>query len=323
MTETDYLIIGGGSAGATLAGRLSEDPAQQVTLLEAGGKGDSWVVKIPAGIIALLPYKLNNWGFETVPQAGLNGRKGYQPRGKALGGSSAINAMIYIRGHRSDYDHWASLGNSGWGYEDVLPFFKRAENNSRIHDAYHGQGGPLSVTDVQSDNPFSERFLEAARQSQLPITDDFNGDHQEGVGRFQVTNVNGERCSAARAYLHPHMGKRPNLRVETKAHATRILFEGKRAVGVEYRQGGNTRIIRARKEVVLSAGAFQSPQLLLLSGVGPGEALQRLGVPVVHDLPGVGKKPAGSYRCHPDLSLQKSGYGRHFIGLRTDPAQSD
>jgi choline dehydrogenase-like flavoprotein len=232
---------------------------------------------------------LNNWQFSTVPQRGLNGRLGYQPRGKGLGGSSAINAMVYIRGHRSDYDHWASLGNYGWSYAEVLPYFKRAEDNHDFEGEYHGKGGPLSVSNVQSDNPMQGVFLDAARQAGFPIREDFNADEQEGIGLYQATQRNSERCSAARAYLSPHMGARANLHVETNSYATRILFEGQRAVGVEYVQEGETQRVRARREVLLCAGVFQTPQLLMLSGVGGGTALREHGVEVVHDLPAVGR----------------------------------
>ncbi|HTD06476.1 choline dehydrogenase [Undibacterium sp.] len=296
-TSFDYIVVGGGAGGCVLAGRLSEDPAVSVALLEAGGEGDSWVVKTPAAVIAMLPTKLNNWAFETVPQPGLNGRRGYQPRGKALGGSSAINAMCYIRGHRWDYDHWAALGNSGWSYDEVLPYFKRSENNATLHDAYHGNDGPLRVGPLQSDNPYPAIYLEAARQAGYPINHDFNGAEQEGVGIYQVTQHNGERWSAARGYLHPHIGKRNNLQVITGAQATRILLEGKRAVGVEFVQGGQKRSLRARQEVLLAAGSLQTPQLLMLSGIGPGQALQALGIPVAHDLPGVGQ----NLQDHPDF----------------------
>jgi len=293
----DFVVIGAGSGGCVVAGRLSEDPAVTVCVLEAGGSGNSALVKIPAAAVVMLPTKLNNWAFKTVPQAGLNGRKGYQPRGKALGGSSAINAMVYARGHRSDYDHWASLGNEGWSYEDVLPYFLRSEHNERITNEWHGRDGPLWVSDLRTDNPFHARYLEAARQSGLPVTDDFNGAEQEGVGIYQVTQKNGERWSAARAYLLPHMTKRKNLSVETYAHVQRIIFEGTRAVGVEVTVGDGTRIIRARREVILAAGALQTPQLLMLSGVGDTQELGRLGIPVVQHLPGVGK----NLQDHPDF----------------------
>ena len=216
MEEFDYIVVGGGSAGCVVASRLSEQPKISVCLLEAGGAGNNWVVKAPIGIAIQVPSKTNNWAFETVPQPGLNGRIGYQPRGKALGGSSAINAMVYIRGHRSDYDGWAALGNSGWAFDDVLPYFKKSENNESIHDAFHGAGGPLNVADLRTSNPFQDYFLEAGRQLQFPINDDFNGAHQQGLGIYQVTQKNGERWSAARAYIESNLS-RPNLKVVTGA----------------------------------------------------------------------------------------------------------
>jgi choline dehydrogenase-like flavoprotein len=284
----DYLVVGGGAAGCVVASRLSEDPAVRVCLLEAGGPDTNPLVHMPAGLAAMVPTSINNWQYSTVPQPGLNGRIGYQPRGKTLGGSSSINAMAYHRGHRGDFDDWAARGNQGWGYEDVLPFFKRAEHNEHFVDQYHGQGGPLNVANHRSPHPFAAKFLEAGLQAGYTCTDDANGATMEGFSTVQVMQKGGQRCSAARAYLTPHLA-RPNLCVETRAHATRILFEGKRAIGVEYMQGGVKRVEYARREVIISGGAFNSPQLLLLSGVGPGADLQNLGIPVTHDLPGVGK----------------------------------
>jgi len=287
-TMLDYLIIGGGSAGCVLAARLSEDPAVRVALLEAGPRDDSVLIHCPAGLALLAKSGQSNWGFQTVPQAGLNGRRGYQPRGKVLGGSSSVNAMIYTRGHRSDYDNWAAQGNPGWGWSDVLPYFKRAEHNERGADAFHGSGGPLNVMDLRSPNRHSPDFVAAANQAGFPPNPDFNGAEQEGVGLYQVTHKNGERFSAAKAYLTPNLG-RPNLQVITGAQATRILFEGKRAVGVEYLQDGTLKQLRAAREVLLSAGALQSPQLLMLSGIGPAAHLRQQGIPPLHDLPGVGQ----------------------------------
>lgn len=288
MEEFDYIIVGGGSAGCAVASRLSEDAKVSVCLLEAGGAGNNWVVKAPIGIAIQVPSKTNNWAFETVPQPGLNGRVGYQPRGKALGGSSAINAMVYIRGHRSDYDGWAALGNTGWAYEDVLPYFKKSENNESFRDTFHGTDGPLNVADLKTANPFQDHFLEAGRQLQLPMTDDFNGAEQQGLGIYQVTQKNGERWSAARAYIEPNLS-RPNLKVVTGAQARKILFNGKRATGVEFGRDGKTESVRARREVILSGGAFQSPQLLMLSGVGNAPDLKSFGIDVVHHSPGVGQ----------------------------------
>ena len=306
--DMDYIVIGGGSGGSVMAGRLSENADVQVMLLEAGGQGDSWLVNTPAAAVAMLPTPINNYAFETVPQVGLNGRKGYQPRGKVLGGSSAINAMVYTRGHRSDYDHWSDLGNVGWSYDELLPYFKRSENNHRIQGGFHGNDGPLHVSDLQTHNPFQQIYLNAAREAGFPINDDFNGDTQEGLGIYQVTQQNGERWSAARGYLHPHMGQRPNLHVQTGVQVTRIVFEGRRAVGVECIQSGRKRLIRARREVILCAGAFQSPQLLMVSGVGPGAHLQQHGIGVLHDLPGVGQ----NLQDHPDFIF---GYAAKSVDL--------
>lgn len=295
-TEFDYIIIGGGSAGCVLAARLSEDPEVKVCLLEAGGQGDQWTVNIPAACVVSLPTKINNWAFETVPQKGLNGRKGYQPRGKCLGGSSSINAMIYIRGHKNDYDQWAAQGNIGWSYDEVLPYFIRSEKNNRIHNEYHGNDGPLSVTDVQSDNIFHQRYTEAARAQGHKVLDDFNGAEQEGLGVYQVTHINGERCSVARAYLFPHLN-RPNLTVFTKATTHRIVIENKVATGVEVQHAGQLKVLKAQREVLLSAGAIQSPQILMLSGIGEQTELQEHGIELKHHLPGVGK----NFHDHPDF----------------------
>ena len=283
----DYVVIGGGSAGCVLAARLSEDPAVRVALLEAGPPDRSVLIHCPAGLALMAQTQGMNWGFETVPQPGLGGRRGYQPRGKVLGGSSSINAMIYLRGQRQDYDGWAAAGNPGWAFDDVLPYFKRAEHNSRGADAWHGSGGPLQVQDLTQTNHCSSLFVQAAQQAGHAVNPDFNGSTQEGVGPYQVTHRNGERCSAAKAYLTPALG-RPNLQVITGAMATRILFDGRRATGVEYLQNGSRHRVLARAEVLLSAGALQSPQLLMLSGIGPGAHLQSLGIAVLHDLPGVG-----------------------------------
>lgn len=288
MDSVDYVIVGGGSAGCVLAARLSEDPSVQVALLEAGPPDNSVLIHCPAGLAVLARNGQANWAFQTEPQPGLNGRRGYQPRGKVLGGSSSVNAMIYARGHRADYDAWAAEGNAGWSWDEVLPYFKRAEHNERGADAFHGSGGPLNVMDLRSSHRFGPVFVQAAQQAGYPENRDFNGPRQEGVGLYQVTHKNGERFSAAKAYLAPNR-ERANLQVVTGAHATRVLFEGKRAVGVEYRQGGATRVLRARREVLLSAGALLSPQLLMLSGVGPAEHLRQHGIALVHDLPGVGR----------------------------------
>ncbi|MEO7055990.1 MAG: GMC family oxidoreductase N-terminal domain-containing protein, partial [Caldimonas sp.] len=286
--EFDHVIVGGGSAGCVLAARLSEDPETRVCLLEAGPVDTSVLLHCPAGLALLAKSGHANWKFETVPQAGLGGRTGYQPRGKVLGGSSSINAMIYLRGQAQDYDAWAAAGNPGWSWAEVLPLFKRAEHNERGPSAFHGSGGPLNVMDLRSPNRFGPVFVEAGREAGHVVNADFNGASQEGVGLYQVTHKNGERVSAAKAYLTPNL-KRPNLTVLTGAHTTRIVCEGRRAVGVEFRRDGVLTSVKARREVLLAAGALQSPQLLMLSGIGPGEALRRLGIEVRHDLPGVGR----------------------------------
>ena len=284
----DYLVVGAGSAGCVVASRLSEDPTVSVCLVETGGADKSVIIHAPAAVIAMVPTKLFNYGYLTVPQKGLGGRRGYQPRGKALGGSSSINAMLYVRGHRYDYDHWSGLGNAGWSYDDVLPYFKRSENNEQFDDQFHGKNGPLNVTYSRHESTVNQMFLEAAVQQGVKLNPDYNGAEQEGAFLYQVTHRNGERCSAAKAYLTSNLA-RPNLTVLTKACTSRILLEGKRAVGIEVLHDGQTRQLRARREVVVSGGAFGSPQLLLLSGIGPGAELQSAGVAVAHELAGVGK----------------------------------
>ena len=315
--QADYVIVGGGSAGATLASRLSEDPNTTVCLLEAGGRGDSILVRAPAAVVAMLPGrpKINNWAYETVPQPGLNGRRGYQPRGKGLGGSSAINAMLYIRGHAGDYDEWASLGCEGWDWQSVLPYFRKAENNERGADDVHGASGPLQVSNQKSPRPITDAFVAAGQSLQIRQVDDFNSGDNEGIGLYQVTQFhdearNGERCSAAAAYLHPVMD-RPNLTVLTGAHASRILFEGKRAVGVQYLQHQQSHEVKAAREVILCGGAFNSPQLLQLSGVGREEDIRPHGIEMRHHLPGVGQ----NLQDHLDFTLAYKSRDRDNFGI--------
>lgn len=294
----DYIIIGGGSAGCVLAARLTENPAIQVALLEAGPVDKSVFIHCPAGLAVMAKTGMAGWGFNTVAQPGLNGRTGYQPRGKVLGGSSSINAMIYTRGHRDDYDHWAAEGNPGWAFDDVLPYFKKAEHNERGADALHGGSGPLNVMDLRSPNRFGPVFVQAGQQAGFKHNPDFNGESQEGVGMYQVTHKNGERFSAAKAYLTPNLS-RPNLHVFTGAQTTRILMERKRATGVEFHHEGQVKQLKASREVLLCAGALQSPQLLMLSGIGPHDHLLKNGIATLHDLPGVGE----NLHDHPDVVL--------------------
>jgi choline dehydrogenase len=283
----DYIIIGGGSAGSVLADRLTRNADCRVLLLEAGGSDRSFLVRMPAGMGRLNTPKVN-WLYETVPQSAMNGRKLYWPRGRLLGGSSSINAMIYIRGQAEDYARWRQLGNAGWAYEDVLPFFRRAERNERLHDEWHGHDGPLNVADPRYTNPLSEVFVAAAQERGIPFNHDFNGASQRGCGLYQVTQKHGARWSAASAYLHPAM-RRGNLTVLTHALATHIIIEKDRAVGVEYLRGGKVQSARVERDVLLAGGAINSPHLLMLSGIGAPEELRAAGVEVAHELPGVGK----------------------------------
>jgi choline dehydrogenase len=285
--EFDYVIVGAGSAGCVLANRLSANGKHSVLLLEAGPKDSNIWIHVPIGYGKLFKEKTVNWMYQTEPEPGLHGRQVFQPRGKVLGGSSSINGLLYVRGQHEDYDRWRQRGNVGWGYDDVLPYFKKAENQCRGADEYHGAGGPLSVSDWRHEDPLSEAFVKASVEYGLPFNPDFNGKTQEGAGFFQTTTRRGRRASSAFSYLRPAM-KRGNLKVETSALAQRLLFEGRRAKGVEYRQNGTLRIARARKEVLVSSGAYNSPQLLQLSGVGPAELLKSHGIDIVLDAPGVG-----------------------------------
>ncbi|WP_201525953.1 GMC family oxidoreductase [Psychrobacter frigidicola] len=293
--EFDYVIVGGGSAGCVLAARLSEDPNINVCLLEFGGDGKSLAVRLPAAVIMMMrdkPIKINNWCFNTVPQTHLNNRLGYQPRGQCLGGSSAINAMIYTRGSAKDYDRWVEQGCDGWGYEQLLPYFKKSENNSRGADDYHGDNGPLHVTELISPRPISSVFVDACVANGLDRNDDFNGAKQDGAALYQVSHFHGDkqgqRCSVAAAYLHP-VEDRSNLTIVTDAKVSRVLIENKRATGVIYHKHEEEYTIKARSEVILCAGTFGSPKILMLSGIGPKAHLQEHGLEVVCDSPNVGE----------------------------------
>lgn len=283
----DYIIIGAGSAGCVLANRLSEQPDVRVLLLEAGPRDWHPFIHMPAGIAKLVGKKGVNWDYSTEPEAQLNGRRLWWPRGKVLGGSSSINAMCYIRGVPRDYDEWAALGASGWDWDSVLPYFRRSERNSRGSDAFHGGDGLLSVSDLRHHNPLSDAFIAAGQQAGHPRNDDFNGPAQQGFGFYQVNQRDGSRCSSATAFLDPAR-RRPNLTIITGARATRLLIERGRATGVAYVAGGRARSANASREVLLAGGAVNSPQLLMLSGIGPADHLKSHGIAVLNDLPGVG-----------------------------------
>jgi choline dehydrogenase len=292
--EADFVVVGAGSAGCTMAARLSEDPTARVVLLEAGGEDHHRWIHIPLGYGKTFADPNVNWCYEAEADAGAGGRKIFWPRGKVLGGSSSINGMVYIRGQHEDFDLWRQLGNTGWSSSDVLPYFKRAEHQVRGPDEFHATGGPLCVSDTTEHHPICEAFIDGAVSLGYARNDDFNGAKQEGVGYHQTTTRNGRRCSTAVGYLKPAR-QRPNLRVVTGALAERVLFEGERAVGVAFREFGMARTVRARREVILCGGAVNSPQLLLLSGVGPQDELAALGINVVHHLPGVGKSLQDHY----------------------------
>ena len=287
MDACDYLVVGAGSAGCIVASRLSEDGSASVLLLEAGGEDDAPAIADPRAFATLIKSPFD-WGYTTEPEPALQGRSIAWPRGKCLGGTSAINAMVFIRGNRLDYDGWAATGNVGWSYDELLPYFIKSEANGRGASRFHGADGPLAVTDPDAPHPYSRAFVEAAVQLGHPRNPDFNGASQWGAGLYQRTIGGGTRCSAARAFIHPAR-RRANLRVLTDTQATRIVFEGRRAVGVRCRRGGSDELLTARREVLLCAGAIDSPKLLLLSGIGPPDRLAGLGIPVVAERPGVGR----------------------------------
>jgi choline dehydrogenase len=293
----DYIIVGAGAAGCVVANRLSEDPSTTVLLLEAGGRDWSPLIHMPVGFTKLTGPKVN-WGFETVPQAQLNNRSMWYPQGRTIGGSTSINAMIYIRGHKQDYEKWAAMGNDGWGYEQVLPFFRRAEHNERLNDKYHGSEGPMNVTEQIQHNELSKAFVRAAQELGLAFNPDFNGAVQDGVGYYDVTQRNARRESASTAYLRPAR-KRRNLTILPHALGTQVIVENGRATGLRYTVKGKPALAHANREVVLSGGSVNSPRLLLLSGIGPADELRALGIDVAHDLPGVGK----NFQDHMDVYL--------------------
>jgi choline dehydrogenase len=286
--SADYVVVGAGSAGCALAARLSEDPAVRVVLLEAGARDWNPWLHVPIGYAKTMFHPTLSWNLMTEPEPGLEGRRIPWPRGRVLGGSSAINGLLYVRGQHADYDHWRQLGCTGWSFEDVLPYFRRAEDQERGADDLHGTGGPLAVSDLRERNPLALAFIEAAVELGFPRNLDFNGPTQEGAGLYQVTARKGWRCSAAKAYLRP-AAKRPNLLVVTGAQSTGLVLEGRRAAGVRLRRDGAEHVLRATREVILCGGAIASPHLLLLSGIGPAEHLQEVGIPVAHDLPGIGR----------------------------------
>lgn len=319
MNNFDFIIIGAGSAGCVLADKLSACGKYQVCLLEAGSEDKHWSIHMPIGVVELMKNKVLNWQFNSEPEPTLNKRKIFNPRGRMLGGSSSVNAMLYVRGQKEDYDHWTSLGNNGWSFNDVLPYFKSTQHQERGADKFHGVDGPLNVADSVSRPPVHDNFISSAQQAGCPFNNDFNGENQEGVGYYQVTQKNGQRCSAAKAFLTPNLS-RSNLTVITDAQVQNILFDSKSndkvATGVRYLVNGHYHNIFAKKEVLLSAGAFNSPQLLLLSGVGPKDELAKHNIPLVHELSGVGQ----NLQDHPDTVVVTQHKRTDLLAIRPKAA---
>ena len=323
MDEFDYIVVGAGSAGCVVATRLAQDGKTRVLLLEAGPVDRNIWIHIPIGYGKTMFNPEVNWQFKSEPEPHLNGREIYQPRGKTLGGSSSINGLVYIRGQAEDFDHWRQLGNVGWGWTDILPYFKRAESNERGESELHGDAGPLKVSNIRGKHELVEAFIGAANELGIPRNDDFNGAQQEGAGYFQLTTRRGLRCSTAKGYLHSGLAG-TNLVVETEAYTTGIVFAGKRATGIHYRQNGADKSVTARHEVIVSAGALQSPQLLQLSGVGDATYLRAIGVEPLHHLPAVGKNLQDHlqsrliYKCAKPVTTNddlRTWWGRTRIGL--------
>ncbi len=309
----DFIVIGGGSAGSTLASRLSEDPDSKVLLLEAGPRDWNPYIHMPIGFYKTTKGSLT-WGFELAPQKHQDGITPLYPQGRVLGGSSSINAQVYIRGSAADYDQWGAMGCPGWSYREVLPYFRRSEGNERYSGQYHGTEGPLRVSDQRYTHPLAKAFVQACQDYGLPYNPDFNGERQAGTGLYQVTNHNGRRCSAAVAYLRPARG-RANLTIRTGEPVRRIVIENNRAVGVEIGEQGRSKILRAEREVIVTAGALNSPKVLLLSGIGPAAHLREVGVNVVHDLPGVGQ----NLHDHLDIFMMYNVKGVHSYDINKKP----
>lgn len=315
MNNFDFIIIGGGSAGCVLADKLSACGNYQICLLEAGPKDSHWSIRMPLGVIELMKDKVLNWQYNSAPEKTQNNRKIFNPRGRTLGGSSSVNAMLYIRGQKEDYDHWSDLGNKGWSFDEVLPYFKSTQHQERGEDDFHGINGPLNVADSSSKPPVHDSFIASAQQAGFPLNDDFNSENQEGVGYYQVTQINGQRCSAAKAFLTPHLN-RSNLTVITDAQVQKILIKDKVATGVCYKVKGHSHNIFAKKEVLLSAGAFNSPQLLMLSGIGPKSELEKHNIALEHELNGVGQ----NLQDHPDTVVVTHHKRDDLIAIRPKAA---